>query len=146
MPNTTSCEKNKEIRIAMVEAGIKQYQLADMIGVNETVFSRWMRKEMTEERKNLCLDAIKKAMEIEDLLPNMPMSKNLLTIEEVANFIGASKIYVVKAIRKGYLPAMNVNGAKVRKVDLDKFLEWAVGKDITDLDNITDLKKDFDNA
>ena len=54
---------NKEIREALKQSGIKQYELADMIGVNETVFSRWMRKEMTEERKNLCLEAIKKAVE-----------------------------------------------------------------------------------
>lgn len=55
-------QTNIEIRMAMTKAGLKQYELADMVGVNETVFSRWMRKELNEERKNLCLEAIRKAV------------------------------------------------------------------------------------
>jgi ribosome-binding protein aMBF1 (putative translation factor) len=52
-------KKNVEVRVAMAEAGLKQYELAELIGVNETVFSRWMRKDMDEDKKNRCLDAIR---------------------------------------------------------------------------------------
>lgn len=43
----------------MIQANMKQYQLAEMLGVSEFTFSRWMRKEMTNEQKQECLTAIK---------------------------------------------------------------------------------------
>lgn len=52
-------KKNIEVRVAMMQANMNQYQLAEMLGVSEFTFSRWMRKEMDEDRKNRCLDAIR---------------------------------------------------------------------------------------
>lgn len=52
-------KKNIEVRVAMMQANMNQYQLAEMLGVSEFTFSRWMRKEMDEDKKNRCLDAIR---------------------------------------------------------------------------------------
>ena len=70
------------------------------------------------------------------------VSNEVMTVKEVATFIRTNSTFVYKLINKGYLPAMNLGSRKVRKADLDRFLESAVGKDFTDLDNVTDLKKD----
>lgn len=42
------------------EQGIFQYEVADAIGVSEATFTRWLRKEMPEDKKKLVLDAIEK--------------------------------------------------------------------------------------
>ena len=68
--------------------------------------------------------------------------KKLLTVKEVAAAIGTNQTYVNNLINRGLLPAMKLGCKKVREADLDKFLESAVGKDYSDLDNITELKKD----
>jgi len=54
---------NKEIRVALISNGMKQYHLANLLGISEQKLSVWMRQEMDEERKNLCLEAIRKAVE-----------------------------------------------------------------------------------
>lgn len=50
--------KNKEIRIALVNFGIKQYSLAEYLGITETTLSRKLRKELPPEEKRRILDAI----------------------------------------------------------------------------------------
>lgn len=42
--------KNKDIRDAMKTAGIKQWQLADAIGISTYTFSVWLRHELSGER------------------------------------------------------------------------------------------------
>lgn len=45
--------RNKEIRIAMLDAGVKQWQIARALGLHEASLSRKMRSELpeTEQRK-----------------------------------------------------------------------------------------------
>lgn len=49
---------NKEIRIALVNHGIRQYALADFMGVTETTMSKKLRKELSKEEKEKILAAI----------------------------------------------------------------------------------------
>lgn len=49
---------NQDIRIAMIQANIKQYQVADKLGIAEHNFSRKMRYEISEKEKARVLQAI----------------------------------------------------------------------------------------
>lgn len=49
---------NQDIRIAMIQANIKQYQVADILGIAEHNFSRKMRYEMSDKEKAIILQAI----------------------------------------------------------------------------------------
>lgn len=51
---------NKEIRIALVNYGIKQYTLADFLGITETTLSKKLRKELPPEEKERILAAIER--------------------------------------------------------------------------------------
>lgn len=50
--------KNVEIRSAYMQAGIKQWQLAEALGISETHFSRKLRKELPQEEKEKILATI----------------------------------------------------------------------------------------
>lgn len=52
--------KNVEIRSAYMQAGIKQWQLAEALGLSETHFSRKLRKELPQEEKEKILDTIQR--------------------------------------------------------------------------------------
>ena len=49
---------NKEIRCALVNNGIKQYVLADYLGITETSLSKKLRRELPEAEKKRILDVI----------------------------------------------------------------------------------------
>ena len=51
---------NKEIRFAAGGYGIRLWQVAEAIGMNESAFSRKLRKELPEEEKKKILAAIEK--------------------------------------------------------------------------------------
>lgn len=50
---------NADIRAAIKESSLCQYQVAEKIGVSEFTFIRWMRNELSDERKQRILAAIK---------------------------------------------------------------------------------------
>lgn len=50
---------NKDIKELIKKAGIHQYEVADLIGIAETTLVRWLRYELTPERKALIINAIK---------------------------------------------------------------------------------------
>ena len=52
--------KNKEIKIARIEKGLKQWQVAEALGIHESVFSRMLRNELPEDEKKTVLEAIAK--------------------------------------------------------------------------------------
>lgn len=52
--------KNKEIKFAMIEKGLKQWQVAEALGIHESVFSRMLRNELPEDEKKTVLEAIAK--------------------------------------------------------------------------------------
>lgn len=55
--------KNEDIRMAIKEAGLKQWQVADVYGLSEGNFSRLLRKELLPERKEEVFIAIEKTKE-----------------------------------------------------------------------------------
>jgi hypothetical protein len=52
---------NQEVREALQNKGMKQWELADMLGISEFTLTRWLRKELTEDKKELLLKAINEA-------------------------------------------------------------------------------------
>lgn len=49
---------NQEIKATIKAAGLKQWQVAKRCGVYESTFVRWLRDELTEERRSMILKAI----------------------------------------------------------------------------------------
>ncbi|WP_374187293.1 hypothetical protein ACEPPU_14460 [Priestia aryabhattai] len=54
-------EKNQDIRDAIKEARLKQWQVADIYGLSEGNFSRMLRKELSLTNKEKVFAAIEKA-------------------------------------------------------------------------------------
>lgn len=50
---------NKEIRIAARDAGIRLWQVAERIGMNDGNFSRKLRRELPDQEKKEILEIIK---------------------------------------------------------------------------------------
>jgi len=50
--------KNSIIRNLLLERGIKQWQLAKMLGMGETTLSRKLRNELPEDEKQRILEVI----------------------------------------------------------------------------------------
>lgn len=57
---------NLEVRQAIRDSGLCAYQVAELIGVTETSFSRLMRGELSQARKAEILNAIKQKRGQED--------------------------------------------------------------------------------
>ena len=53
-------QNNVEIRTEIQKRGLRYWQVADLLGIGETTLSRWLRKELPEEKKNLILEVIRK--------------------------------------------------------------------------------------
>ena len=50
---------NSEIRAKAVSAGVKQWEIADRIGVSESTFTRMMRHPVDRDTRQRILDAIR---------------------------------------------------------------------------------------
>ena len=50
---------NTDLRYEIMKSGLKNYQVATMLGVTETTFSRWLRTELPAEKKKEILEALK---------------------------------------------------------------------------------------
>ena len=60
---------NKEIRNAAGGHGLKLWQIAEAIGMNESAFSRKLRKELPQEEKQKILEIINRlAMERQEVI------------------------------------------------------------------------------
>lgn len=59
--NIITSKANQEIREALQNKGMKQWELANMLGISEFTLTRWLRKELTEDKKELLLKAINEA-------------------------------------------------------------------------------------
>lgn len=53
-------KKNVEVRKMAQQSKVYLYEIADALGVSKPTFNRWLRKEMTEERKSEIFNAIEK--------------------------------------------------------------------------------------
>ena len=51
---------NKDIKEKIKAAGLHQYQVADLCGVSETTLVRWLRYDLSPEKRELILAAIEK--------------------------------------------------------------------------------------
>ena len=49
---------NMEIRKKIIEKGLFYYQIAKRLGVSDITFSRWMREELSEARKQRILEIL----------------------------------------------------------------------------------------
>lgn len=49
---------NQDIKTTIKAAGLHQWQIAKACGVNESTFVRWLRDELTEERRSMILKAV----------------------------------------------------------------------------------------
>lgn len=53
--------QNKEIRVAIRQSGLYNWQVASMIPLSDGNFSKWLRLEMDEDKKAQVFAAIEKA-------------------------------------------------------------------------------------
>ena len=51
---------NDAIKQKIAGAGLKQWQIADALNVNEGTLCRWLRHELTEDQRARILDAIER--------------------------------------------------------------------------------------
>lgn len=49
---------NQEIRSALKESGMKHWELAAAIGVDESTLCKWLRKELPDDKKSNILHII----------------------------------------------------------------------------------------
>ena len=54
-------KENQDIRAAISSAGLKQWEAAELLGICEGTFSRWLRRELPEEKKKVILERIRAA-------------------------------------------------------------------------------------
>ena len=47
---------NKEIREAIAKSSLNKYEIAYEIGIADTTFSVWLRKELPDDKKQLVLN------------------------------------------------------------------------------------------
>ena len=67
------------------------------------------------------------------------MEDILFTVKETAKLLKTNTNYVYSLIRKNYLKCLKLGSIKVRKTELTRFIDWAEGKDLTNLDDIKEL-------
>ena len=51
---------NKEIRRIIFENNLRHYAVAEAMNISEFTFCKWMRSELTEERREMVMQAINK--------------------------------------------------------------------------------------
>jgi hypothetical protein len=54
---------NTDIEIAILQAGLLKWQVADKLGIEDATFSRWLRKPFSEDKKEMVLNSIKALQE-----------------------------------------------------------------------------------
>lgn len=68
------------------------------------------------------------------------MEDVIYTVAETAKLLKINPNYVYELIKKGLLPALKLGSFKIRRTSLLEFLEKYDGKNLTDLNNITNLE------
>ena len=51
--------RNEEIRTAMIKSNVKQWEVAEQLGISEFTYCRWLRSELPKSKKVQILQAIK---------------------------------------------------------------------------------------
>ena len=52
--------RNNEINEAIAKSGVKKWEVAEMLGIADTTFSKKLRKELSEAEKQRIISAIAK--------------------------------------------------------------------------------------
>ncbi len=55
--------ENLELRIKIKNNRLKNYEIANELGVSEFTFSRWLREELSAEKRSLVTAAIEKLVQ-----------------------------------------------------------------------------------
>lgn len=63
----------------------------------------------------------------------------LLTVKEVSKALKTDEPTIRGLIDKGYLKALKLGRLKIRNTEIERFLDWAEGKDLSDLNNIKSI-------
>jgi hypothetical protein len=63
----------------------------------------------------------------------------LLTIADVSKKLKLNRTDTYLLVNKGLLRATKLGSLKVSSSELDRFINWSMGKDLSDLDNPKDL-------
>lgn len=71
------------------------------------------------------------------------MTEMLYTVKEVSEILKCNTDYVHKLRRAGLLKFMKLGSFKVRKSELERFLQECEGKDVTDPNNVKDLEVSY---
>lgn len=50
---------NEKVRAAIDKAGLMYWQIAAQIGIADTTFTKWLRIDLSDEKRELIMDAIK---------------------------------------------------------------------------------------
>jgi len=56
--------KNKDLRDEFRIANVRQWEVAEAIGISEMTFVKWLRKELSDDKKKLVRDGITKVNSI----------------------------------------------------------------------------------
>ena len=67
-------------------------------------------------------------------------NKLLYSVKETASVLGVNVHLVYSLITKGLLPALKLGSLKIRKSTIEDFIAKYEGMDLSDLDNIIELK------
>lgn len=70
----------------------------------------------------------------------MKLEDVLYTVKETSKLLKTNINYVYELIRKGMLPALKLGSFKIRRSAILEFLEKYEGQDLTDLNNIIELR------
>ena len=68
------------------------------------------------------------------------MEDLLYTVKQASKLLQTDEPTIRKLISRGLLKALKLGRLKVRKVELERFLEWAEGKDLSDPQNVKELE------
>ncbi|GEA33622.1 helix-turn-helix domain-containing protein [Clostridium diolis] len=63
----------------------------------------------------------------------------LLTITEISKKLRLNKTDTYSLVNKGLLKATKLGSLKVAASELDRFINWSIGKDLSNLDNPKEL-------
>lgn len=55
--------KNQELRLEFRVNDVRQWEVADAIGISEMTLVKWLRKELPEEKKQFLREGMKKVLE-----------------------------------------------------------------------------------
>ena len=95
---------NMDIRMAIAESGRKYWEVADTLGISDSTFTKWLRKELEPARKEMVFNAtfgitpdkIRKCNQsIWDEL-----ERNHMTMTELAELMGISKFAMSRRLSK----------------------------------------------